>query len=132
MDVGNPNNFPRLLDLCEGRIENVRREVWGHAATDSETLAAMKSLHERFGYVADPHTAVGVLGWEAYKLEHAEPAQSFVLATAHPAKFPDVVLAALGSAPSLPDRLAGYVQRNKLSLPMSSNYDDFKQFLLAN
>ena len=132
MDVGNPNNFPRLLDLCRGRIEYVRREIWGHAATDEETLAAMKSLHERFHYIADPHTAVGMLGWEAYKRQHAEPAQGLVLATAHPAKFADVVMKAIGSAPPLPHRLAAYLRRAKLSLPMSAAYDDFKEYLLSN
>jgi threonine synthase len=131
MDVGNPNNFPRLLDLCGGRIEEVRREIWGHAATDEETLAEMKSILERFGYIADPHTAVGVLGWEAYKLEHAEPAQGVVLATAHPAKFADVVKNAIGTAPAFPERLAICLKREKLSVPMSNAYDDFKQFLLA-
>ena len=131
MDVGNPNNFPRLFDLCRNRIENVRKEIWGHAASDEETLAAMKRIHERFGYIADPHTAVGVLGWEAYKREHSEPSQGLVLATAHPAKFADVVQRAIGSAPPLPDRLAAYLKRDKLSLPMSSAYDDFKQFLLS-
>jgi threonine synthase len=132
MDVGNPNNFPRLLDLCRGRLEYVKKEIWGHATTDEETLAAMKTLHDRFAYIADPHTAVGFLGWEAYKLEHAEPAQGLVLATAHPAKFADVVKNAIGNAPPLPDRLAGYLKREKLSVPMSSSYDDFKQFLLAH
>src|SRR5579863_8232174 len=63
MDVGNPNNFPRLLDLCRNRLELLQREIWGHSATDDETLTAMKSIHERFHYMADPHTAVGVLGW---------------------------------------------------------------------
>jgi threonine synthase len=131
MDVGNPNNFPRLLDLCRNRIENVRKEIWGHRAIDEETLAAMKAVHERFGYIADPHTAVGVLGWQGYKREHPEPAQGLVLATAHPAKFAEVVRRAIGSAPPLPDRLAAYLKRDKLSLPMPSTYDDFKQFLLA-
>ena len=56
MDVGSPNNFPRLLDLCRGRLEYVQREIWGHGATDEETLGAMKSLYERFHYIADPHT----------------------------------------------------------------------------
>jgi threonine synthase len=132
MDVGSPNNFPRLLDLCRGRLEYVRREIWGHGATDEETIGAMKSLHERFGYLADPHTAVGVLGWEAYRREHPEPAQGLVLATAHPAKFADVVTRAIGTAPPLPDRLAAYLQRPKLSIAMSSLYDDFKEFLLAH
>ncbi len=131
MDVGNPNNFPRLLDLCRNRLEYLQKEIWGHGATDEETLAAMKMLHERFGYIADPHTAVGVHGWEAYKLEHAEPAQGLVLATAHPAKFADVVMKAIGTAPPLPDRLAAYLKLDKLSLPISSSYDEFKQFLLS-
>jgi threonine synthase len=131
MDVGNPNNFPRLLDLCRSRLEYVQREIWGHGATDEETLSAMKYVHERFGYIADPHTAVGVLGWEAYRREHPEPAQGLVLATAHPAKFADVVARAIGMAPPLPDRLAAYLQRAKLSQPISSKYEDFRQFLLA-
>jgi threonine synthase len=132
MDVGNPNNFPRLLDLCRNRLEYVQKEIWGHCAADTETLREMKAIHDRFGYIADPHTAVGILGWEAYKLEHPEPAQGLVLATAHPAKFADVVRKAIGIAPPLPDRLAAYLKRDKLSVPISSNYDDLKQFLLAH
>jgi len=132
MDVGSPNNFPRLLDLCRSRLEYVRKEVWGHGATDEETLAAMKGLHDKFGYISDPHTAVGVLGWEAYKRQHPDPAQGLVLATAHPAKFADIVMKAIGTAPPLPDRLAAYLKREKLSQPISSAYEDFKQFLLTH
>ena len=131
MDVGNPNNFPRLLDLCRGRLEYVRKEIWGHGASDEETLQEMRSVWERYRYIADPHTAVGLLGWEAYKREHPEPAQGLVLATAHAAKFGDVVVKAIGSAPPLPDRLAAHLQRPKLSLPISNGYDDFKEFLLS-
>jgi threonine synthase len=129
MDVGNPNNFPRLLDLCRNRLEYVQKEIWGHGATDEETLAAMKMVYERYRYIADPHTAVGILGWEAYKREHPEPAQGLVLSTAHPAKFADVVQRAIGVAPPLPDRLAACLTREKLSLPFSSNYGDVRQFL---
>ncbi|PYT54548.1 MAG: threonine synthase [Acidobacteria bacterium] len=129
MDVGNPNNFPRLLDLSRSRLEYVQKEIWGHGATDEETLREMRVVYERYGYICDPHTAVGVLGWEAYKHEHPKPAQGLVLATAHPAKFADVVTKAIGTAPPLPDRLAACLKRAKLSLPISSAYDDFKQFL---
>jgi threonine synthase len=132
MDVGNPNNFPRLLDLCRNRLEYVQKEIWGHRATDQETLHEMKAIHDRFGYIADPHTAVGILGWQAYKLEHAGPAQGLVLATAHPAKFADIVMKAIGFAPPLPDRLAAYLKRDKLSLPISGSYEDFKDFLLSH
>jgi threonine synthase len=132
MDVGNPNNFPRLLDLCRGRLEYVRREIWGHGATDTDTLTEMKTVWEKYRYIADPHTAVGILGWEAYKKEHAEPAQGLVLATAHAAKFSEIVEKAIGIAPPLPDRLANYLKRPKLSLPMTSRYQDFREFLLKS
>jgi threonine synthase len=131
MDVGNPNNFPRLLDLCRGRIEYVRREIWGHASTDDQTLCEMKSIWEKYRYVADPHTAVGMLAWEAYREEHSEPSQGLVLATAHPAKFADVVHKAIGEAPPLPERLSRYLDRPKLSIPISNSFADFQQFLLA-
>jgi threonine synthase len=132
MDVGNPSNFARLLDLCRGRLELVRREVSGYSASDDETLQEMKSVWERYRYIADPHTAVGVLAWEAYKKGHPEPTQGLVLATAHPAKFADVVQKAIGEAPPLPERLGRCLQQAKLSLPISSSYDDFKQFLLVH
>lgn len=129
MDVGSPNNFPRLLDLCRNRLEYVQREIWGHGSTDAETLQAMKSIHERYGYIADPHTAVGILGWEAYRREHPEPTQGLVLATAHPAKFAAVVERAIGSAPPLPERLAAHLQKPKLAQPISADYADFREFL---
>ena len=131
MDVGNPNNFPRLLDLCRGKLEYVRKEIWGHGASDEETLEEMKSVWERYRYIADPHTAVGLLAWEAYKREHPDPAQGLVLATAHAAKFADIVVKAIGSAPPLPDRLAAHLEKPKLSLPISNSYGDFKGFLFS-
>jgi threonine synthase len=132
MDVGNPNNFPRLLDLCRNRLENVQREIWGHSASDEDTLKTMHLVWDRYRYICDPHTAVGILAWDAYRKEHADPSQGLVLATAHPAKFAEVVQKAIGVAPPLPSRLAEYLDRPKLSLPMSSKYDDFKQFLLGH
>ena len=132
MDVGDPNNFPRLLDLCRKRIAYVRKEIWGHRVTDEETLEEMHAVWDRYRYVSDPHTAVGIRSWEAYRKEHPEPSQGLVLATAHPAKFADIVQKGMGITPPLPERLARYLQRPKLSRPMSSRYDDFKQFLLAH
>ena len=58
--------------------------------------------------------------------------QGLVLATAHAAKFAEVVEKAIGMSPPLPDRLAAHLKKPKLSLPMSSSYEDFKRFLLEN
>lgn len=132
MDVGNPNNFPRLMDLCRNRLEYVQREIWGYGASDEQTLCEMRAIWERHRYLADPHTAVGILGWEAYKKAHGEPAQGLVLATAHPAKFADVVQRAIGQAPPLPDRLASHLQKPKQSRPISSAYSDLREFLLQH
>src|SRR5258707_13737786 len=106
--------------------------MWGTGVSDAETLGEMKTVCEKCRSISGPLTAVGILGWEAYKKEHSEPAQGLVLATAHPAKFADVVMNALKTAPPLPDRLAAYLKRPKLSLPILTDYDDFKQFLLAH
>src|SRR2546428_1428379 len=52
MDVGNPNNFPRLLDLCRNRLENVQKEIWGHGATDEEDRKStrLNSSHDQISY----------------------------------------------------------------------------------
>jgi threonine synthase len=131
MDVGNPSNLSRLLDLCHGNVEVLRREIFAHSASDEETLCEMRAVWERCRYLLDPHTAVGVVSWEAYRREHAEPFQGLVLATAHPAKFAAVVEKAIGEAPPLPERLGQYLSRAKLSVPMSSSYEDLKAFLLG-
>jgi len=131
MDVGNPNNFPRLLDLFRGRIENLRREIWGCGVSDEETLKEMHSVWDRYRYISDPHTAVGLRALDAYRKQHTEPSQGLVLATAHPAKFAEIVEKGIGVKPPLPERLACHLQQKKLSVPMSSTYEDVKKFLLV-
>jgi threonine synthase len=130
MDVGNPSNFARMADLFGNDLQAVRCTVWGCGFSDEETLRAMKSVHERFGYLADPHTAVGLLGFETFRKQHNAPCQGVVLATAHPAKFADVVARATGVSPRLPGSLSASLSRPGLSLPISSSFDDLKQFLL--
>jgi len=131
MDVGNPSNLARLLDLCHGSVAALRDELCAYSASDEETLRAIRSAWEQYNYLVDPHTAVGLLGWGAYRREHTGPAQGMVLATAHPAKFADVVQTATGQAPPLPERLGAYLKRPKLAVPISSSYEDFKSFLLG-
>jgi len=91
----------------------------------------MHAVWDRYRYVADPHTAVGIHAWEAYRKQHPEPSQGLVLATAHPAKFADIVQKGIGVAPPLPERLARHLQQPKLSIPISSDYSGFKEFILS-
>ncbi|MDX1546542.1 MAG: hypothetical protein R3247_06125 [Rhodothermales bacterium] len=102
MDVGVPSNFERLRALLpEGRL---RTWVQGARVSDAETRASMQRVYEATGYVADPHTAVGLEAVRRRGAGRSRPA--VVLATAHPAKFPETVREALGVEPSRPARLA--------------------------
>ena len=100
MDVGVPSNLERLRSLFSDA--DLRALVHGEAVTDETTLGTMRAVYEATGYLADPHTAVGL---EAARRLGAE-GPVVVLATAHPAKFPEAVERALGITPEAPERLA--------------------------
>ncbi len=91
MDVGRPSNFERLKSLLA--IDELRSLIKGHSCTDSHTLKSIQRIHEETGYIADPHTAVGL---DAVK-NLTSPV--IVTATAHPAKFPETIEKAIGHQP---------------------------------
>jgi threonine synthase len=97
MDVGNPSNFERLLWLYDGDLEAVRRDVIGSRHQDDEVRATIRSVYDRSGYVLDPHSAIGYLGIKGHVGQEGHDRQVGVfLATAHPAKFPEVVEPIIG------------------------------------
>ena len=98
MDVGAPSNFERLYALIgEDRLQ---QDIWSTSVSDEVTTARMRTIHGRYGYVACPHTAVGLEAAARYRGETGDDTPMIVLATAHPAKFEDAVKAALGAAPA--------------------------------
>lgn len=120
MDVGNPSNLERLQWFFGGDLPAMRRLISTHAHTDAEVKSAIAELHEKYGYVADPHTAIGYLGTLGTHPEAPEapkapkvPARIF-LSTAHPAKFGDVVESVIGKPVPLPDALAETLARKKI------------------
>ena len=113
MDVGDPSNFERLRWLFAGDLEAMRRAIVGVSVTDDEIRAAIARDGRSHGYVADPHTAIGWVGAKAADVGFAAPTvPRVVLATAHPAKFGDVVGPVLGREIELPPALA-----ERLALP---------------
>ncbi len=102
MDVGVPSNLERLRAL--NTDDDLRQLVHGQAVTDAVTIETMRTVWQSTGYLADPHTAVGLEAARRYRETHDRPV--IVLATAHPAKFPDAVLEATGTEAVAPDRLA--------------------------
>ncbi len=131
MDVGNPSNFARIVDLYDNDLQAIRRDILGCSFSDEETLRVMHEVQQRYGYVLDPHTAVGVLGWESFAKQNQSATKGIVLATAHPAKFADIVERAIGVRPEMPERLAAFMDRPKKSIPFPNRFPDLQEFLLS-
>lgn len=108
MDVGAPSNFERLEALLP--VEHLRALIQGSSVTDDETIQSMRRVYEETGYIADPHTAVGLEAVRRVRTTVAAPVVA--LSTAHPAKFPAVVRNALGFEPDAPRRLAVMWERS--------------------
>ena len=131
MDVGNPSNFARIVDLYDNDLQSIRRDIWGCSFSDEETLRIMHDMEERHGYVLDPHTAVGVLGWQSYAKQNHSAKRGIVLGTAHPAKFAETVARATGVHPEMPERLAAFLNRPKKSIPFANRFPELQEFLLS-
>jgi threonine synthase len=130
MDVGNPSNFVRVLDLYAQDWEAIRKDVVGYAFTDDETVRAIQDVHRKDGYTLDPHGAVGYLGLMKYR-QQAEPCTGIFLETAHPGKFQEAVERALQSTIELPPALLQFVKRKKLSRAMKNDFVELKNYLLS-
>jgi threonine synthase len=131
MDVGNPSNFARIVDLYGNDLQAIRRDIWGCSFSDEETLRTMHDVELRHKYVLDPHTAIGVLGWQSYAKQNHNATQGIVLATAHPAKFADTVARAIGVRIEMPERLLAFLDRPKKSIPFPNRFSELQEFLLS-
>ena len=129
MDVGDPSNFARLLDLYGNDRNAMATDMEGYVFTDTRTREAMRDVYKRTGYMLDPHGAVGYLGLKEY-MKSSGPVTGVFLETAHPGKFREVVEDTLGTTVTLPDTLQAFLTSNKLSVPMSSRFEDFKNYLV--
>jgi len=131
MDVGNPSNFIRMRILAGDAYEEVVKHISGDFRDDAETRVAMKEVFDRTGYVMCPHTAVAYLGLKDYTKSLQEEVAGVFLSTAHYAKFLDVVEETLGTKVEVPARLSDLLSKEKVAIPMSKNFEDFKAYLLA-
>jgi threonine synthase len=104
MDVGDPSNLERIRWLYREDLRRLGEDVTAVSLDDDVTRACIASVFARTGYVLDPHTAVGYAAHEAVEAEPGTP--TVVLATAHPAKFPEVVEEAIGRGVPVPPGIA--------------------------
>lgn len=131
MDVGNPNNFPRILKMYRGNLEKIRKDIWSKSFTDKETKEAIKEVYQKYNYLMDPHGAVGYLGLKAYlkNLKTDSNCAHLFLETAHPSKFLDVIEPIIKKKISMPKSLSFVMKKKKKSLKLANNYKDFKSML---
>jgi threonine synthase len=128
MDVGNPSNFARMLDLYQHDFEKLKADVAGFDFSDAETQTAMRDVFDKTRYILDPHGAVGYLGLKKY-LADTKNATGVFLETAHPAKFLEVVEDTLRTEVQVPEQLKVFIKGSKTSINCSKNYIDFKMTL---
>lgn len=128
MDVGDPSNFARVLDLYGDSHAAVAAEISGSTYTDGQIRETVKTVWQETGYLLDPHGACGFRALE----EGLQPGETGVfLETAHPAKFLQTVEAIIGTEVEIPAKLRAFMKGEKQSLPMTKEFADFKSYLLG-
>lgn len=128
MDVGNPSNFARVLDLYGGDHDAICADISGATYTDEQIAETVKQVWQEHHYLLDPH---GACGYRALG-EGLQPSETGVfLETAHPAKFKDTVEGILGEAIQIPEKLQAFMRGEKQSLPMTKEFADFKAYLMS-
>ena len=127
MDVGDPSNFARILDLYGNSHERITSLISGATYSDERISETMQECYKSSGYILDPH---GACGYQALK-ELLKPDETGVFCeTAHPAKFKEKVDEILNTNIEIPERLAAFMRGTKLSIPMSKDFETFKKFLM--
>lgn len=128
MDVGNPSNFVRILEIMGHQDHVLKQFVSADRVSEEETLNAIRVLKQEHQYLADPHGAVAYCSLRRYLDKH--PGQKGIfLETAHPVKFPDAIRAALGEDVPLPPELAQRKGLPKQSTRMEADYETLKKIL---
>ena len=135
MDVGDPSNFARILNLYsqngtltpEKTHEAITSMISGATYSDDQIRKTMQQCYRETGYTLDPH---GACGYQALADGLQEGEIGVFCETAHPAKFKEKVDEILNIDVTIPDRLAAFMKGEKQSVPMTKNFADFKQYLL--
>ena len=128
MDVGAPSNLERMQALYRHDLDALRRDIVGFAYDDRRILATIAEVHRKHDYLLDPHSAVAWLALQEVMAGDPESEGVFV-ATAHPAKFREVVEPAIGQPVPLPAVLQEALSRPRTSIPMDVDYRKLAVFL---
>lgn len=132
MDVGNPSNFARIKYLFDDSDSAIRNQISGYSYTDEETRETIRVVFEEFGYLLCPHTAIGYRAAREYQGKNGKRIPTVTLATAHPVKFRDVIEPEINQEIEVPKRLKVWLEKEKKSTLIGSDFGEFKGFLIEN
>ena len=128
MDVGDPSNFARILDLYGGDWNAIRTFLSGQSVDDETILSTIRDCRWQTGYILDPH---GACAYKALTDSLRDGENGLFCETAHPAKFKDTVEKATDQPVGIPDRLAAFMRGEKKSVPLPADFQAFKEYLLG-
>ncbi|MDR0798503.1 MAG: threonine synthase [Dysgonamonadaceae bacterium] len=129
MDVGNPSNFARILDLFNHDYRSITSIISGYSCSDEDIRETIKNCYETTGYLLDPH---GACGYAALRQGLRSGERGLFLETAHPAKFKDTVEPIIGQNVEIPERLQAFMKGEKRSVALGKDFEGFKRFLSAD
>ena len=127
MDVGNPSNFARILDLYNHNHTTITQLISGYCCPDEKIRQTVRTCYEETGYLLDPH---GACGYSALS-ENLQPGETGVfLETAHPAKFKEVIESIIHDSIEIPERLQAFMKGRKQSVELGKDFHGFKDYLM--
>ncbi|WP_243349636.1 threonine synthase [Parabacteroides sp. FAFU027] len=128
MDVGDPSNFARVLDLYGESWEAIKGEISGCSYDDEQIAETVAATYKATGYLLDPH---GACGYKALQ-EQLQPGETGVfLETAHPAKFLETVENIIGEKVEIPQKLQEFMKGTKQSIELGKDFAGFKSYLMG-
>lgn len=130
MDVGNPGNFVRILDLCNHSHSEIRQCLSGYTYADDEIRHTIRNVYDNFGYILDPHGATGYQALNDH-LKNCIKSRGFFIETAHPAKFADIVEDVISDKIPVPDPLRKAMEKMPVKTTLSAEYVDLRDYLLS-
>ena len=128
MDVGAPSNFVRILEIFDNNFVDLKSKVEAFSVSDEQTRATMLEVYSTYGYVLDPHGAVGYRALNDHLAHHAGQ-RGIVLETAHPVKF-DSVTEIIGDPGEMPSGVSDLFSKEKVSTEIRCDYAILKEILL--
>ena len=131
MDVGNPSNFSRMVDIYKN-VESMKNDVIGFKATDKETIECIREVYEKYNYILDPHSAVGYKAIKDFTEQNNNMDIPIILhETAHPSKFSETIKEAIGIEVDLPEVLFEAMHKEKKSIEIDADLKSLKKYLLT-